>query len=168
MGLLARARVDVHRQRGIIVVEFALALPVLLMMLLAIVELGRLLYVYDTLTKAVENGARYMASHAATPVGVPVLEENDIDVARNLVVFGSIGNTGEPLIPDLTPGNINVTCTYGVAGGAGRCAADASGIAAITVSATYRFMPIVGNALQQLTGINLAMPLQATVVKAAL
>src|SRR5262249_49021280 len=51
--------------RGVAALEVAIALPVLLFLMMATVEIGRLLAQYDALTKSVRGAARYLASNAA-------------------------------------------------------------------------------------------------------
>jgi len=44
-------------------VEFAVALPILVLLLLIIIDLGRITYTYSTLHNAVREGARYGQIH---------------------------------------------------------------------------------------------------------
>jgi Flp pilus assembly pilin Flp len=52
-----------HSQRGAAAVEFALVLPMLLVILLGIIECGRAYNVQISLTHAARETARYMAIH---------------------------------------------------------------------------------------------------------
>lgn len=86
--------------------EFAIILPILLIMILGITELGRALYQQNMLTKAVTSGARYMAraygaldgNCAPTPTWTSFEGE-----ARNIVVFDSPnpGSGTAPILPGL-------------------------------------------------------------------
>jgi Flp pilus assembly protein TadG len=49
------------RRRGAVAVEYALILPALLLFLLGIMDVGRLLWVYTTLSRAAEAAARCAA-----------------------------------------------------------------------------------------------------------
>ena len=60
-------RFNRHRQRGLAIVEFAIVLPLLLLLSLATTELGRALYQQDTLNKAVRDGARHLAGTWRAP-----------------------------------------------------------------------------------------------------
>ncbi|NMM78539.1 TadE/TadG family type IV pilus assembly protein [Acidovorax sp. SRB_24] len=77
-----------ERQKGVALVEFALILPFLLLLSIITTEFGRAMYQYNTLTKSVRDAARYLSLQ--TP-GTKITE------ARNLIVYGSLSNTGKPL-----------------------------------------------------------------------
>ena len=47
-----------RRQRGQELAEYALALPVILLILMSILDLGRVVYVYSALHNSVREGAR--------------------------------------------------------------------------------------------------------------
>src|SRR4029453_7599797 len=70
------------RQRGVATIEFAICAPILLLLMLATAEVGRMLIQYNTLNKAVRDGARYAVREAAA---------------------------GSPLLPGLTVGTVAVT-----------------------------------------------------------
>jgi hypothetical protein len=76
------------RQNGVALVEFALILPMLLLLTLITVEFGRAIWQYNTLTKSVRDTARYLSLQ--TP-GTKIPE------ARNLMVYGNTAGTGNPL-----------------------------------------------------------------------
>lgn len=81
------------RQRGVAVVEFAMALPLLLIMSILVVELGRALYQYNAIAKSVRDAARYLSMQ---------LPDTQVVQAKNLVVFGNPEGTGTPLLPGLS------------------------------------------------------------------
>lgn len=100
------------RQRGLAAVEAAIVLPLLLLLMLATGELGRAFYQYNTLTKAVRDGARYISEKATD--GLTGLIADPIDTAavtatKNLVVYGSPGGSGEPLLEGLAIGDVTIT-----------------------------------------------------------
>ena len=82
-----------HRQRGVAIIEFALVLPMLLLLTFTVTELGRALYQYNTLAKSVRDAARYLSIQ--TP-GTRITE------TRNLIVYGNIAGTGNPIALGLT------------------------------------------------------------------
>lgn len=149
----ARAR----KQRGVATIEFAICAPVLFLLMLATAEFGRVMFQYNTLVKAVRDGARYAASNAAVGntrvVNITTARRNE---TRNLVVTGNIGGTGTPLLPGLTVNNVTVTDV---------------GSGFIQVAASYTYIPMIGSTLPTFgfgAPINLARTMPATVVMRAL
>ncbi len=155
---MGRARPTAPRhQQGTATVEMAIMLPVLMLMLLAVAEFGRMISQYDTLTKAVRDGARYAASVSALgSTGlVSITSTIQTDVA-NLVVTGDIGGTGTPLLPGLSAADVTV--------------ADA-GNGYVSVTATYTYEPMIGPSLPTFglgPSVPLDVPLTATTVMRAL
>lgn len=87
-------------RRGVALIEFALILPLLLILTFITTEFGRALYQYNTLTKAVRDASRYLS------VQDPAIATNDpqglITKAKNLVVFGNVAGTGSSLAVGLS------------------------------------------------------------------
>ncbi|MEW1820188.1 TadE/TadG family type IV pilus assembly protein [Arthrobacter sp. NPDC080031] len=54
-----------QKERGAVAVELAIVLPLLLLILMGIIEFGRVLNVQVSLTEAAREGARYAAIHYA-------------------------------------------------------------------------------------------------------
>lgn len=79
-------------QKGVAVVEFALVLPMLIVLAFMVAELGRAIMEYDTIAKSVRDAARYLSIQLP---GTGVAE------AKNLVVYGNAAGTGSPLLPAL-------------------------------------------------------------------
>ncbi len=101
------------RERGIVLVEFVIAVPVVIFLMLATAELGRAFYQYGALTKTVGDGARYLAGVAAPPItGVILITPQDRTITENLVVYGTPAGSGggaPPLLPGLTTGAVTIT-----------------------------------------------------------
>ncbi|NMM78730.1 pilus assembly protein TadE [Rhodococcus sp. SRB_17] len=76
------------KQEGVAIVEFALVLPMLLILTFITTEFGRALYQYNILTKSVRDAARYLSSQNP---------KTKITESKNLIVYGSLTNTGSPL-----------------------------------------------------------------------
>ncbi|NEX61045.1 TadE/TadG family type IV pilus assembly protein [Noviherbaspirillum galbum] len=85
------------RQNGVALVEFALILPLLLILTFIVTEFGRALYQYNTITKSVRDAARYLSMQ---PPNTGTAQ------ARNLVVYGNTAGTGNPLALGLTAANV--------------------------------------------------------------
>lgn len=84
-------------QKGVALVEFALVLPLLLVLLLVTAEVGRAVYRYNCTAKVVRDAVRYLS--VQTP-GTHAAE------ARNLILHGNVAGTGPLLDPGLTAANV--------------------------------------------------------------
>lgn len=92
-----------NRQRGTAMVEFAIVAPLLIFLILAVAEFGHALNQYNTLTKAVRNGARYLAGEALYGnLNVVYLPAELIQATQQRVVQGTA-------LPGLTTGQVGVT-----------------------------------------------------------
>ncbi len=144
-------------QRGAVLVEMALVTPILLAMMLATAELTRAFIDHNTLTKAVRNGARYVAANAYQGTsGVIAIGATLRTETQNLVVYGNTAGTGAPVLPGLTAVSITVTDV---------------GADNIRVSATHTISGILGPVLPNFFGgsdISLVHNLEATVTMRAL
>lgn len=100
------------RQTGAAMVEFALILPLLIVLVFGITELGRALYQVNTLDKAVASGVRFMARYEG------LLDLSDCSLnggpwatasgyASNLVATGKEGAGGTGLLPGLDAGDVS-------------------------------------------------------------
>lgn len=144
-----------NTEQGIAIVEFVIVLPLLLLLMLATAEFGRALYQYNTLIKAVRDGARYMAQNAFLGDSAKVSTAAKVATQR-LVAYGAPGKTtcdGTGPCGDLpgfnstmvqTPDPFLVDDRYYV-----------------TVSATYTYEPMLGDILP-LTSIGMNIPLGAS------
>jgi Flp pilus assembly protein TadG len=141
------------QQTGTAAVELAIALPVLLLLLVASAEVGRLLSQYDTLTKSVRNGARYLASNAlGGTTGVVLITPQVQTQTQNLVVTGNINGSGTALLPNFVATNVTVTTV------------DSTHV---SVTAAYTYQPLLGATLPTFgigSPISFSFPLTATVV----
>ena len=88
-------------ERGATLIEFALAVTVLLTAMFGVVEFGRALWTHNALTDAARRGARYATLH--TPA--------EIDNVKNVVVYGDEAGGTQPIVPNLTAGNVVVNYT---------------------------------------------------------
>jgi Flp pilus assembly protein TadG len=140
-------------QQGVAMVEFAIALPLLLLLLLGIAEFSRMLYQYNSLLQANRDAVRYLAGKAwDSNLGQveidPVLEA----LTKNIAVYGvPLPQPGNEVVPGLTTANVTVSTV---------------GSEHVQVSINYVFQPVVGNSLPALIGdaIPLNIPLVATTV----
>lgn len=114
--------------RGIAAVETAIVLPLLLLLVIAVGEVGRAFIQYSRLAHRVQTAARFVAENAYQgTTGIPVLTEAVATQARNLVAYGSTSVSGLPSVPGLLPGAVVVTV-------------DSSGIVSVSVDYEYQFV----------------------------
>lgn len=144
-------------QRGVAMVEFAITLPFLLFLMLATAELGHLLSQYDTLTKAVRDGARYAASTSALgSTGLVAITPQIQAAVANLVATGNVNGSGSALLPGLSASGVTVSN---------------AGNGYVSVSATYTYQPLLGATLPTFglgSPISLSFTLNAASVMRAL
>lgn len=99
-----------RRMRGLALVEFAVSVPLLLLLLFGGAEFTNFLMRYSILNDAVRDSARYLAGQAlAGQSGVVVLTGALTTAGQNLVVYGNVGGTGTSLLPALTAGQVTIT-----------------------------------------------------------
>ena len=85
------------RQQGTAMVEFALILPMLLILIFTVTELGRAFYQYNVLAKSVREAARYLSVRTA---------DVDVDKAKNIIVYGKPSGGSTPVVPGLSLSNV--------------------------------------------------------------
>lgn len=142
-------------QRGVAIVEFTIALPILLVLMLVVAELGRAFLQYNALTRAVRDSARYVSSNALNGASqtIDVSQSSAVySEAQNLVVYGKVANSGAALLNGLTAANVTIT--------------NPAGTKDITVNVTYAYQPMLGAVLPGLfygSDLAVAYPLQAQV-----
>ena len=95
-----------NKYNGSVAIELALVMTfVLVPLLLGTVELGRLIYQYNSLAKSVRDSAKYLSTVANT---VPNYNTTYKIEAECLAVYGNIGCNGNPLVSGLTKSNISI------------------------------------------------------------
>lgn len=94
------------RSRGSAALETALFLPILFMLLFGTVEIGKITYTYYTLQKTLYGLARYLG----TQQGVNFCDSGDATVtaAKNLVLTGTLDGSGDPIVANFTPDQVDV------------------------------------------------------------
>lgn len=118
-----------NRERGAAIVEAAIALPLLMFLMLASVEISRAFVQYTILADASRTAARHVAEMAMRATQRVSITPALITQARNLVVYGNETGAGTAMLPGLTPAQITVS--------------DA-GNNNVLVSAVYPYQPLFG------------------------
>lgn len=86
-------------QRGVAAVELGLLIGPLVLLVFGATELGRAIYTYNTLDKAVRDGARHLSQHG--PGDATIRAE-----ASCLARYGNTACSGSVLAPGLSAGNV--------------------------------------------------------------
>ena len=148
---------NARHDRGVAAVEMAIALPLLLLLMLAVAEFGRLISQYDTLNKAVRDGARYAASVSSLgSTGLVDITPAIQGAVANLVVTGNLAGSGAALLPGLVPTDVTISAVDGIY---------------VEVTVTYTYQPMTGPALPTFglgPSLPLDIPLTATCIMRAL
>jgi hypothetical protein len=128
-------------QQGVAAIEFTIILPLMLLLIFATAEFGRLLYQYNALNQAVRDAGRYLTNYAIPD------DNNNVDIslehgenARNLILYGQVV-VGDLRFANLTSGDISfsaVTPPF------------------VTINVSYNWQPIFADTLSIL-GNNLSL-----------
>jgi Flp pilus assembly protein TadG len=132
--------------RGLQLVELAIAMPVLILLFAAVAEFGRYFEAYATLAKGSRVAVRYLATARVNGADDPA--------AKNLVVYGNLAGTGSPIVNGLTVANVDIVRRN-------QAGAITSGFpATVTVEITdFKHTPIfdVGKLLNSSLSLNIDM-----------
>ena len=89
-------RNQIKTMRGVASVEFTILMAFLYIpLVLGTVEIARVFYQYNTLTKAVRESVKYISLTSVTQLGY----NTEVGYAKCLAAFGNISCTGSPLVP---------------------------------------------------------------------
>ena len=89
---------NIQSQSGLATVEFAVVAAVLMTIIIAVVDLGRLFYIVAALNESTRRGAR---AAVVCPINDPAIGQ--------IAVFNASGNSGaSPLVNNLAPSHIVV------------------------------------------------------------
>ena len=94
-----------HGYKGQAIAEFAIALPVLLLLLLGIFEVGRAVFIYSSVTNASRNASRY-----ASAVGY-----EDTGTYLKYIYCDGIKDVAEKSAYLMNPSDLTITISYGAA-----------------------------------------------------
>jgi len=94
-----------RRSKGNMVLEAALWIPVLVLLVVGMIQFGKITYLYYTLKKVVYSAARYISVQQGTNFCDPA--DPNIQAAINFAITDS--TTGQPLIANLTADMLSIT-----------------------------------------------------------
>jgi Flp pilus assembly protein TadG len=140
-------------QRGLATVEFAISVPVILLLMFGSFEFGHLMIEYGALNDGVRNAARYVAGAAlqgtADTMATGAAWTTLVTQGKNLAVFGNIAGAGNAILPGLGTGVISVT--------------EDTVNRNITVAAAYPYTSLFGGAIPTFTGGTLSTAYTLTI-----
>jgi len=119
-------------QQGASILEFTIVIPVLLMFIILVSEVGIMFYTMNALTKTTQDAARYMSESKSE------FATRD-PIAKNLLKYGNVTGTAPSLLPN---GATLITATIEDKG------------EHVSVVVTYQHDLIMGSALGALTGLS--------------
>lgn len=93
---------NVHGSKAQAIVEFAIVLPILLMVLIGILEVGRLIFIYSSVTNASRNASRY-----ASAVGY-----EDTGMYHKFAYCDGIRAIAEQSAFLMSPADLTITISY--------------------------------------------------------
>jgi Flp pilus assembly protein TadG len=110
-GLLASVR---PRSRGQALVELALLTPLLMILMVSAVDLGRLFFSQITISNMAREGALAAAKDPSSfQAGLPCNTTTNLIMCRVMLEKGAPGDSSDPFntMVDVSPGDVTVSCT---------------------------------------------------------
>jgi Flp pilus assembly protein TadG len=150
-----KARPTIERSAGQSLVEFALVLPLLLLLIANVLNFGGMLYAWVTVANAARSGAQYMMMGGATAHAptAPTAAQVSAVVTQDLL---SLPNRGSAVVKVCTNNNGTVSCTP--AGGSPPADPEATYYVLGSVDVTYTYQPFVSLWSFPKLGIRLTLP----------
>lgn len=101
-----------RRCRGNMIIEAALWIPVLVLLIVAMVQVGKVTYLYYALKKSVYSAARYLSIQQGVNF-CDLAGDPSVAAALQLAVTGTTDGSGTPLISNLTTDMFTVSAQCG-------------------------------------------------------
>jgi len=120
-----------QHQNGIVLVEFTIGILVLLFMILATAELGRVYLQYNILHKNVRTGARFLSQDALNNLSEIDLDDGRLADAYNLIIHGAVTG-GDSRLEGFSAADIEVN----------EVTPSGAVLPYIEVLATYNYQPL--------------------------
>ena len=96
-----RAKNRKDGERGAALLEFAIGATIFVSAMFGVLEVGRMLWVHNSLVDATRRAARYAVNHN--------MSTQAQTEAKNMAVYGNAAGTGQPLVPDLSVAQVKIT-----------------------------------------------------------
>jgi len=88
-------------ERGAALLEFAIGATIFVSAMFGVLEVGRLLWVHNSLVDATRRAARYAVNQ-----GMNTAAQTG---AKNMAVYGNAAGAGQPLVPSLSISQVKIT-----------------------------------------------------------
>jgi Flp pilus assembly protein TadG len=88
-------------ERGAALLEFAIGATIFVSAMFGVLEVGRLLWVHNSLVDATRRAARYAVNQG--------MSTGAQTGAKNMAVYGNATGAGQPLVPDLSAAQVKLT-----------------------------------------------------------
>jgi Flp pilus assembly protein TadG len=88
-------------ERGAALLEFAIGATIFLSAMFGVLEVGRMLWIHNSLVDATRRAARYAVNQ-----GMSTQAQTE---AKNMAVYGNASGAGQPLVQDLTAAQVKIT-----------------------------------------------------------
>ncbi|HEY1403618.1 MAG TPA: TadE/TadG family type IV pilus assembly protein [Pyrinomonadaceae bacterium] len=88
-------------ERGAALLEFAIGATIFVSAMFGVLEVGRMLWVHNSLVDATRRAARYAVNQ-----GMSTQAQTE---AKNMAVYGNAAGTGQSLVQDLTAAQVKIT-----------------------------------------------------------
>jgi Flp pilus assembly protein TadG len=88
-------------ERGAALLEFAIGATIFVSAMFGVLEVGRMLWVHNSLVDATRRAARYAVNQNMSTAS--------LTGAKNMAVYGNAAGTGQPLVQDLTVSQVKIT-----------------------------------------------------------
>lgn len=147
---MSRKYLGYNNQVGAALIEFAIIVPLLLLLVIGISEFGFAFYHHNILNKSVQDGARYFAdpqrarhNNLKLPIDTSSSTNGaNITATQNLIIYGNTAVVGDSLLPN--PGNYSTPIVPIIVG---------PNLDHIEVTATYNHNLMTGDLLSGLINI---------------
>jgi Flp pilus assembly protein TadG len=133
------------RAKGQAVVEFAIIVPLLFLMMVAIIDFGRALYVQTALQNGAREGARFGSVH---PTWVTATDHANPDnvIYRATTEPAATVSSANVTVTCITPGGTSYDSSTNVSGGNYRNCAVSGGRIEVRVTAAFQpLTPVISN-----------------------
>lgn len=125
-----------RRRRGNMLIEAALWIPLMVLLIVGMVQVGKITYLYYSLKKAVYSAARYLSLQQGVNF-CDLTNDASVTAALQFAVTGTSDGSAPPLISNLTTDMFAVSaeCVDAATGAPGPC--SVSGCPTVSVRPDY-------------------------------